>query len=130
MTAPETAGDRRKRALVIDDDASVRRALLEVVALLGYEADAAVNGPQGIALFVRRRYDVVLTDLLMPGMTGWQVLDTIRELNLYIPVILVTGAPVAADDRRLARSGVALVRKPVDAGALESALARLLPDRR
>jgi len=64
---------------------------------------------------------------MMPGMTGWQVLDTIRELNLRIPVILVTGAPVAADDRRLARPGVALVRKPVDAGAREAALARLLP---
>src|SRR5260370_37152891 len=127
MAAPETAGDRRKRALVIDDDASVRRALVEAVAMLGYEADAAANGPQGIALFVRSRYDVVLTDVMMPGMTGWQVLDTIRELNLRIPVILVTGAPVAADDHRLARPGVALVRKPVDAGVLDAAPARLLP---
>jgi CheY-like chemotaxis protein len=127
MTAEQPGRDRRKRALVIDDDASVRRALVDVVAMLGYEADAAANGPQGIALFVRSRYDVVLTDLMMPGMTGWQVLDTIRELNLRIPVILVTGAPIAPDDRRLARPGVALVRKPVDAGALEAALARLLP---
>ena len=127
MAAPETAGDRRKRALVIDDDASVRRALVEAVALLGYEADAAANGPEGMALFVRSRYDVVLTDLTMPGMTGWQVLDTIRELNQRIPVILVTGAPVGPDDRRLSRPGVALVRKPLDAGALEAALARVLP---
>lgn len=127
MTSEKPGRDRVRRALVIDDDASVRRALLEAVGLLGYEADAAENGPRGIALFVRRRYDVVLTDLLMPGMTGWQVLDTIRELNQRTPVILVTGAPIAADDRRLARPGVALVRKPVDAGALEAALARLLP---
>lgn len=127
MTAEKPGRDRVKRALVIDDDASVRRALVEAVGLLGYEADAAETGPQGIALFVRSRYDVVLTDLLMPGMTGWQVLDTIRVLNQRIPVILVTGAPVAADDRRLARPGVALVRKPVDAGALEAALARLPP---
>ncbi len=126
MTAPETAGDRRKRTLVIDDNAAVRRALVDVVAMLDFDVDAAASGPQGIALFVRSRYDVVLTDLMMPGMTGWQVLDTVRELNHRIPVILVTGAPVAPDDRRLARPGVALVRKPVDAGALEAALARVL----
>src|SRR5260370_16790468 len=94
MAAPETAGDRRKRALVIDDDASVRRALVDVVAMLGYEADAAANGPQAIALFLRSRYDLVLTDLMMPWMTRWQVLDTIPQLNLRTPGIPPPRPPV------------------------------------
>lgn len=118
-------GERRKRALLIDDDTSVRRALHDIVRGLGFEADVAASGPEGLVLFARNRYDVVLTDLQMPGMSGWQVLAAIRRRDGRMPVVIVTGAGVRADDSRLAQPGVALVRKPVDPGALERVLARL-----
>lgn len=115
-----------KRALLIDDDAAVRSALCDIVTELGYVADVAPSGPAGLALFENNRYDVVLTDLLMPGMTGWEVLEAVRRLNPRIPVVIVTGSAVWANDPRAAQLGVALVRKPVDVEFLESAIARVL----
>jgi CheY-like chemotaxis protein len=126
MTTTTPDRERRKRALLIDDDASVRHALHEIVTALGFEADSAASGPEGLVLFARNRYDVVLTDLQMPGMSGWQVLAAVRRRDERMPVVIVTGAGVRADDPRLAQPGVALVRKPVDPDALAPVLARLL----
>lgn len=119
-------GQRPRRVLVIDDDTVVRDVLQDVVTSLGYAADIAASGPEGIALFETGRYDVVLTDLRMPGMTGWEVLAAVRALDPRIPVIIVTGSAVHPDDDRIAQPGVALVKKPVEADALEEALSRAL----
>jgi CheY-like chemotaxis protein len=115
-----------KRALLIDDDAAVRTALCDIVTELGYVADVAPSGAAGLELFEKNHYDVVLTDLLMPGITGWEVLEAVRRLDPKIPVVIVTGAAVWTDDRRVAQPGVALVCKPVDVDFLETAIARVL----
>jgi CheY-like chemotaxis protein len=124
------AGPRNlKRALVIDDDAFVRDVLHGVVTGLGYEADAAANGSEGLARFDSHRYDVVLTDLLMPGMSGWEVLKALRERNPKIPVIIITGSAGKDDERRAAQPGVALLRKPVKMDFLGSTLDRVMQDK-
>ena len=87
-----------KRALLIDDDNGVRNVIFDIVTSFGYVTDAAANGPEGLALFEKNLYDVVLTDLLMPGMTGWEVLRALRRLDPKIPVVIVTGADVWAGD--------------------------------
>jgi len=114
------------RALVIDDDDLVRNVIYDLVKSFGYDADMAASGAEGLALFDRRHYDVVLTDLLMPGMTGWEVLAAVRERDSKIPVLLVTGSAVYADDVRPSQPGVMLVKKPVDLQILENALSRVL----
>ncbi len=119
--------DRRpQRALVIDDNTIVRRVLQDLVTSCGYRADVAADGPEAIALFEQNRYDVVLTDLLMPRMSGWQVLAAVREREPKTPVIIVTGSHVYADDQRIAQPGVTLVPKPVEMHALREALSRVL----
>ena len=114
------------RALVIDDDDLVRNVIYDLVKSFGYDADMAASGAEGLALFDRHHYDVVLTDLLMPGMTGWEVLAAVRERDSKIPVLLVTGSAVYADDVRPSQPGVMLVKKPVDLQILENALSRVL----
>jgi CheY-like chemotaxis protein len=128
IDATTTVPGTRKRALVIDDDAPVRRVLHAVVTGLGFETDAAANGSEGLARFESHPYDVVLTDLLMPGMTGWEVLEAVRERNPKMPVIIITGSAGHDNDRRVAQPGVALVHKPVRMDFLESTLARVLGD--
>jgi CheY-like chemotaxis protein len=118
----------KRRALVIDDDSRIRDALQEIMASFGYSAATAASGGEGISLFDKGRYNVVLTDLLLPDMTGWEVLAAVRALDPHIPVIIVTGAPVDADDRRIALPPVAFVKKPVDMGILDEALSSVLHD--
>lgn len=117
---------RPQRALVIDDNTVVRRVLQDIVTSFGYSADVAADGPEAIALFEQNGYDVVLTDLLMPRMSGWQVLAAVRERDPKTPVIIITGSHVYADDHRIAQPGVTLVKKPVEMHILREALSRVL----
>lgn len=111
---------------MIDDERAIRNTLRDIVAWLGYATDTAANGPEGLELFERNPYDVVLTDVLMPGMTGWEVLQELRRLAPTVPVVIVTGDSVSADDHRALQPAVALVRKPVNVKALKATLSRLL----
>ena len=116
MDATGANRNHPKRALLIDDDKGVRNVVFDIVTSFGYVTDAASNGPEGLALFEKNLYDVVLTDLLMPGMTGWEVLRALRRLDPKIPVVIMTGADVWAGDGHILQAAVALVRKPVDMG--------------
>ncbi len=114
------------RVLVIDDDDLVRNVIYDIVTSFGYGADMAASGAAGLALFDQNRYDVVLTDLLMPGMTGLEVLAAVRARDPKIPVLLISGSAAWAGDQRPLQDGVVLIKKPVDIRVLENALSRVL----
>jgi len=116
------------RIILVDDDAVVRDMLVDLVASLGYSADAAESGEEALAMFDRGQYDFVLTDLLMPGMTGWDVLEAVRQRDPQMPVIIITGSPVVGDVRA-AQPGVAVLKKPVDLMLLDTLIKRMLRQR-
>ena len=109
------------KILLVDDNAVVRDMLVDLVGSLGYVADAASGGTEALALFDRNRYDIVLTDLLMPGMSGWEVLDAVRQRDPRMPVVIITGTP-AVGDPRASQPGVAVLKKPVDVKALDETI--------
>ena len=113
------------RILLVDDNAVVRDMLVDLVGSLGYSADAAGGGAEALALFDQGQYDVVLTDLQMPGMSGWEVLAALRQREPWIPVIIITGTPVIGD-ARAEQPGVAVLRKPVDVMALATMINGML----
>jgi CheY-like chemotaxis protein len=71
---------------------------------------------------------MVLTDLLMPGMSGWDVLAAVRQRDAHIPVVIVTGSPVVGDPRA-SQPGVAVLKKPVDVTALDAMIKKMLNPR-
>ena len=77
-SAPEISG--RLRVLIVDDNPMVRTALVGAVACLGGEAEQAADGQAAVRLVAERQFDVVLTDLGMPGMSGWQVAEEVKRL--------------------------------------------------
>jgi CheY-like chemotaxis protein len=113
------------RILLVDDNAVVRDMLVDLVGSLGYSADAAGGGAEALALFDQGQYDVVLTDLQRPGMSGWEVLAALRQREPWIPVIIITGTPVIGD-ARAEQPGVAVLRKPVDVMALATMIKGML----
>jgi CheY-like chemotaxis protein len=80
------------RVLVIDDEPSVRKVLRDILATFGFQTDAVADGPAGIEQFRQHGYDVVITDLLMPGMTGVEVAAKLRDLDPKVGLILLTGS--------------------------------------
>jgi hypothetical protein len=117
---------RRPRALVIDDNASVCEALCELLWMIGFEAERAMSGAQGLALFDQGAFDLVTTDLMMPGMTGWEVVEAVRTLAPATQIIMITGSVSNLDMDRARAMSLTLLSKPL---RLEDLLRALESDR-
>ncbi len=106
---------RPARILVIDDEPSIAELLGDALAGEGHTVEIAVSAREGVELALAARYDMVLTDLGMPGMSGWEVAARIREETPEVPVILVTGWGTTISREEVERSGVAaVVHKPFE----------------
>jgi signal transduction histidine kinase/CheY-like chemotaxis protein len=111
--------------LVVEDDADVRRVIVECLGLIGYSVTEAPNGAEGLAAISRAKPDVLVVDYAMPDMTGAEVISKARELVGDLPVILATGyADMAAVERLAGRP--AILRKPFDITTLGDAVAGVL----
>jgi len=99
--------------LVIDDEPEIRNSLSEILSLEGHRVTVAKNGKEGILAFKTNRFDMVLTDLGMPGMSGWQLAKEIKELSPRTPVAIITGWGLQPDPQQMRRAGVDLfIEKP------------------
>jgi len=77
--------------LLLDDDENVRRGIERHLRKLGHEVAASADGREGIHLLARQRFDLVLTDLRMPRLSGMELLQAMREQQIATPVIVLTG---------------------------------------
>ena len=107
------ASEHGASVLVIDDDPLIRETMADLLALDGHEATLAADGEEGISLFESGEYDIVFTDLAMPGMSGWDVAAAIKAKRRHIPVVMVTGWGVTLEQKDVESAGVdAVVPKP------------------
>ena len=79
------------RILLVEDRDALRRLLERALAQEGYQVDAAADGEEGIRLVGERPYDLVLTDLMLPGASGLEVLAASRARQPRVPVVVLTG---------------------------------------
>jgi len=117
------------RVLVVDDERYVRGFLSELLAVWGCEADLAASGSEGLRLFNQKSYDLVLTDYVMPGGSGLELIENVRNSDAAVGVIMLTGSGADLDGhgRRL---GFTLLRKPLQIDDLEAAVKQALSDRK
>ena len=86
-----------KKILTIDDDPNFGRLVEQILTEKGYEVLKAGSGQEGLRLLFTHRPDLVLLDVMMPGMDGWQTCDRIRDIS-DIPIIMLTGEHKDEDD--------------------------------
>jgi EAL domain-containing protein (putative c-di-GMP-specific phosphodiesterase class I)/CheY-like chemotaxis protein len=91
--AAQTAAVAKPRVLVVDDDAAVRKAIERMLNAAGFEVTAMHDGAAAVHLLTHAKFDAVLTDIMMPGMNGIELLRAVRATDLEVPVLLMTGAP-------------------------------------
>lgn len=77
--------------LIVDDDAAVRTMLYKVIKSNGIEADTASSGEEALELTVSHRYDLILLDVNMHGIDGFQVVQTLRQRGIRTPIIIISG---------------------------------------
>jgi DNA-binding response OmpR family regulator len=78
------------RVLVAEDDANIRDGLIEILADEGYQTLAAADGTEALALFERETPDFLCLDIMMPGMSGYDVCREIRRRNAAVPIIFIS----------------------------------------
>jgi PAS domain S-box-containing protein len=80
-----------RRLLVIDDEPVVRQTVVDMLQSVGHVVTAAAGGAEGLQVLQQHAVDLVLTDLGMPGMSGWDVVRAVKKTTPNVPVILLTG---------------------------------------
>jgi DNA-binding response OmpR family regulator len=106
------------KLLLIEDDAILVRAVAIGLGRRGYEVQSAADGPAGLALAAAWAPDLVILDVMMPGMDGWEVLRRLRE-RADTPVIMLTARGTQADViRGLTLGADDYVKKPFDMNEL------------
>lgn len=124
MTSPRPA-----KILVIDDEESNRKLLEVLVQADGHATLVASNGEAGIELAASEQPDVILLDLMMPGLDGFEVARRLKSnpLTASLPIIVVTALYDIASRQRMATWGAdEVVMKPVDRWELSERISKLL----
>lgn len=119
------------QVLVVDDERAVARVLARVLEAAGHQVSVCYDGTSALSLLERYEYDVVLSDLSMPGLNGIELLRAVRARDLDLPVVLVTGTP-SMDSAIMAVEYGALryLQKPVQAGTLCESISKAVSLRR
>ena len=120
------------RLLLVEDDELSRDMLSRRLVRRGYQILIAVDGPQGMALARSERPDLILLDMRLPGMDGWQVVQQLKAASetRAIPVIALTAHAIAGDRQRVLEAGCDdYESKPVDLPQLLAKIETLLGEK-
>jgi CheY-like chemotaxis protein len=115
-----------RRILIIDDEEEITELFGEILKQAGHTVEAVTDPHQGLNLIQTSAFDMVFTDLGMPGMPGWEIAKSVKQHNSNIAVVLITGWGAEFEETKLADNGVDLVlSKPVKTTDLLKAAAEL-----
>jgi len=121
------ANARTRRVLVIDDEERVRMLFAEFVAALGYDPDPVADPAEGLARVELGGYDLVLTDLVMPGpLNGLDVAEILRRRSPDLPVIIISAVAGTAEADAIRRRGFVFLEKPIKLPVFRAELERVL----
>jgi len=117
--------------LVIEDENNIRQVLDEILSTAGHKITLAASGEEGIELFKEQKPDIVITDLGMPGLSGWDVADRVKALNPLTPVILFTGWGVSPKQIKDHKQNVdRIISKPFNMEQILNLISELLAQRK
>jgi CheY-like chemotaxis protein len=109
-----------RKVLVVDDDPVVRKSFDRVLSSQGYAVITAENGEDALRKLNEGKYDVVYTDIRMPGMSGLEVAEKVRVQRPWTPVVIITGYGDDAAEARAKAAGVSgFLHKPLSPAMIE-----------
>src|SRR5581483_5444842 len=107
-------GPDARRILVVDDDPEIRRFIEAALGDSGYSVHLAASGSEALAIATEQRPDLILLDVRMPGVDGWQVLDALRSAaGAQTPVVVMT-ASFTGQDQALRSGAQGYLAKPFE----------------
>ena len=120
---PDTA--IKRRILIVDDDHAIVRVFANTLKTANYEVVCANDGTQATTLLDAGAFDVIISDISMPGMSGIEFLQAVRRRDLDVPVVLVTGEPdIDSAVRAVEYGALRYLEKPVSPDSLRDVVRR------
>lgn len=127
LDGPTQAAPRQHHILVVEDDAEVRRVIVDSLRFNGHQVMSASNGADGLEALGRQRPDLLIVDYAMPNMNGAEVIKAARQRQPGLPVILATGYADMAEVGTVLGTQSILI-KPFDIGTLLRAVSQAMQD--
>ena len=90
MISLHSRSDSMKRILVVEDDEAIKNIIVEILKSEDYHVDSANDGLEGMIMFVEQDYDLIISDIMMPYMDGYDFIRRIKEENKYVNVIVLS----------------------------------------
>lgn len=117
------------RLLLVEDNRDTLRATEKILAGRGYSVSAAASAYDALHRISRETFDLVISDIAMPGMDGWELLKQLRERAPSIKAVTMTGFGYQTDILKSYGAGYQVhLTKPVSIEELEDAIAKLFPE--
>jgi signal transduction histidine kinase len=117
--------------LVVDDEASFREGVKMVLGNQGYRVHTAMSGQEALEHIRRIHFDVILLDIYLPGMDGFQVMDELSSMSLNTYVILMTGHPsIDSAIEAVKRNAYYYLKKPIESGEIVKIVGNALRQRK
>ena len=118
--------ERKNIVLVIEDDQDILSMLVKHLAHMGYEVITARDGMEGLKKLNLERFDLVITDIVMPYVSGLGLVTTLKEKKPSIPVIAITGYGKEPETAALEKKADLVLAKPIRMSVLGEEIHRLL----
>lgn len=112
--------------LVVEDESITRASISDFLRNEGYEVHEAGDGAQAVELFENRRFDLVITDLVMPQLNGFKLIARVHAISPYTPVILITAYLSKDSGKAILQGAAEFIGKPIDPDALLATVRHLL----
>jgi DNA-binding response OmpR family regulator len=118
--------NRKNIVLVIEDDQDVLSMLVKHLAHMGFEVITARDGMEGLKKLNSEKFDLVITDIVMPYVSGLGLVTTVKEKKPNIPVIAITGYGKEPETAALEKKADLVLAKPIRMSVLEKQIHDLL----
>jgi CheY-like chemotaxis protein len=116
-----------KKIVVADDEVRIRMLYDEVLSGMGYEVHSAKDGAEAWELFQTHEPDLVILDVKMPEMHGFEVLEKVREKDPRVPILICSAYPKLGNDPSVLTMGVVgFINKPIDISTLRAEVRRAM----
>jgi EAL domain-containing protein (putative c-di-GMP-specific phosphodiesterase class I) len=122
---PSNRSSAKPIVLIVDDDAGFARSCARLLGGWGYEVEMVLEGGEAVRRAHEREFDVILSDINVPDMSGLQILRSIRQHDRDVPVVLMTGGPAIESAREAVECGaLSYLIKPISTEQLKDVVAR------
>jgi DNA-binding response OmpR family regulator len=119
--------EKDKAILVIEDDVVTREMIKKILVDHGYEVSTAVDGVDAVLCLTKRNFDLILCDIFMPNLSGFQLLEFLNRKRLRIPVIFLTASDKVEDEiKGLMLGAEDYIRKPINKNTMLIRVARVI----